>query len=151
MADRLSNEKDLVEGVVQNGLDRVDALRINHDGKSHPRTFQFAMSLGAGIGERVPTGKRSAWLQYSAINNSDTEIKSYAISLALNVLRNSKEENLVAEDDKIFGIASEYANGGFLKIREMIPDFDEYDEDDFVQQLIELMDEKFEAIMDMSK
>ena len=146
MADRLSNEKELVENVVQNGLDRVKALKINQDQKSHPRTFQFAMALGAGIGERIPTDKRMAWLQYSAINNSDSEIRSSAISLALRDLHDSKEDNLVSDDDKIYGIAAEYANYGFAKIREMIPDFDEYDEDDFVQQLIELMDEKYDEI-----
>lgn len=43
-------------------------------------------------------------------------------------------------------IAAEYANSGFAKIRDMIPDFDEYDEDDFVQQLISLMDEKFDSL-----
>ncbi len=146
MADRLANEKDLVEKVVQDGLDRVDALQINHDGKSHPKTFIFAMALGAGIGERVATVKRNAWLQYSAINNSDSENRSFAISLALNELRNSGEDNLVSDDDAIYGIAAEFANSGFAKIREMIPDFDEYDEDDFVQQLIALMDEKFDQI-----
>ena len=48
--------------------------------------------------------------------------------------------------DAIYGIAAEFANSGFAKIRELIPDFDEYDEDDFVQQLIALMDEKYDQI-----
>ncbi len=147
MADRLANEKELVEKVVQEGLDRVDALQINHDGKSHPKTFVFAMALGAGLGERVPTIKRNAWLQYSALNNSDSENRAYAISLALNELRNTGEDNMVSDDDTIYGIAAEYANSGFAKIREMIPDFDEYDEDDFVQQLIALMDEKYDSLL----
>ena len=146
MADRLANEKELVEKVVQDGLDRVDALQINHDGKSHPKTFLFAMALGASLGKRVPTEKRNAWLQYSAINNSDSEIRSYAISLALNELRNTKEDNLVTDDDTIFGIAAEFANTGLAKIRDMIPNFDEYDEGDFIQQLVALMDEKIDSI-----
>lgn len=146
MADRLANEKELVEKVIQDGLDRVDALRINHDNKSHPKTFIFAMALGAGIAEKVPTNKRVTWLQYSAINNSETENRAYAISLALQELREKGEDNMVADDDTIFGIASEYANAGLIKIKEMIPNFDEYDEDDFVQQLITLMDEKYDEI-----
>ena len=147
MADRLANEKELVENVVRDGLDKVDALQLNHDGKSHPVTFTFAMALGAGIGEKTQTQKASAWLQYSAINNSDSENRSFATSLALSELRKTSEENLLSQDDMIFGIAAEYANTGFAKIREMIPNFDEYDEDDFVLQLIELMDEKYDEII----
>jgi len=147
MADRLSNEKEFVEGIVQNGLDKVDALQINHDGKSHPKTFIFAMALGAGIGNPVATVKRSAWLQYSALNNSDSENRAYAISLALNDLRKNSQDNMLSDDDTVYGIAAEYANTGLAKIGEMIPDFDEYDEDDFVQQLIALMDEKYEEIV----
>ena len=151
MADRLANEKELVEKVVQDGLDRVDALQINHDGKSHPKTFVFAMALGAGFGERVTTIKRNAWLQYSALNNSDSENRSYAISLALNELRKSGEDNMVSDDDTIYGISAEFANSGLSLIREMIPDFDQYDEDDFVQQLIALMDEKYDSIVGQSE
>jgi len=148
VADRLSNETELYESVVKNGLDKVDALKLNHDNKSHPKTFTFAMALGASTGIRKPTKKRTAWLQYSAINNSDTENSSYAASVALKDLRENGEDNLITNDDDVFGIASEYANTGFEMIREMVPDFDKYDEDDFIQQLIALMDEKYEEIIE---
>lgn len=147
MADRLSNEAELYENIVKNGLDKVDALKINHDGKSHPKTFTFAMALGAGAGIRKPTKKRAAWLQYSAIRNSDTENSSYATSVALKDLRENGEDNLISNEDDIYGIASEYANAGFEMIRDMVPDFNNYDEDDFIQQLIALMDEKYEKII----
>ena len=146
MADRLANETELVDSVVRNGLDRVDALQLNHDGKRHPVTFTFAMALGAGMGKRTPTQKATSWLQYSAINNSDSENRSFATSIALSELRKTSEENLISQDDTVFKIAAEYANTGFSKIKEMIPDFDNYDEDDFVLQLIEMMDEKYEEI-----
>ncbi len=146
MADRVANEKELVEKVVQDGMDRVDALQINHDNKSHPKTFVFAMALGAGLGERVPTVKKNQWLQYSALNNSDSENRAFAISLALNELKNSGEDNLISDDDTVYGIAAEYVNRGLEKIQEMIPDFDEYDEDDFIQQLIILMDEMYDNL-----
>ncbi len=56
---------------------------------------------------------------------------------------------MLSDDDTIYGIAAEYANSGFSKIAEMIPNFDEYDEDDFVQQLIALMDDKYDEITSM--
>ena len=146
MADRLSNESELVDSVIQNGMDKVDALGFNHEGR-HPRTFCFAMALGAGLDKRVPSVKRTAWLQYSAINNADSEIRSYALSLAINELRKTQEDNLMTDDDTVYGIAAEYANAGLERIREMVPDFADYDEDDFVQQLIELMDAKYDDIV----
>lgn len=145
--DRLANDADLVQNVVQNGIDEVDALRLYHDGK-HPKVFSFAMALGAGLEKRDTIAKsKNNWLQYSALNNGDSEIRSYAVSLALFELRKSQEDNLMNKDEEIYTIAAEYANTGFKKIKEMIPDFTKYDEDDFVQQLIEMMDEKYYEII----
>lgn len=69
------------------------------------------------------------------------------LTLALNELRKIKQDNLISEEDNIFDITSEFANSGFMIIQDMV-DFDDYDEDedDFVQQLIAIMDEKYEAI-----
>lgn len=149
MADRVYMEDSVINSVIAN-LDEKDILKIYSEGR-HPKTFTFAMALGAGIGERTPlNGKTKGWLQYSAINNSDSENRSYATSLALNEFRKEGQDNLVSEEDNIFSIATEYANAGFKMIHEMIPDFDNYDEDDFIYQLIAMMDDKYEEIQDMT-
>ena len=41
----------------------------------------------------------------------------------------------------VYGIAEEYANTGFEIIKQMIPNFDKYDEEEFEFALIEMMDE----------
>ena len=148
MADRVFNHEELVTTVVQNGLDRIDALQINHDHKSHPKTFLFALALGAAEKKRIPNNaaKKLAWVQYSAFNNADTEILSMIKSVALSELRKEKKDNLITDEDLTYEIAAEYVNTGLTKIKEMIPDFDEYDDFDFALQLIEMMDEKIAEI-----
>ncbi len=147
MADRVYMEDAMINSVIS-GLDEKNVLCLNSEGK-HPMTFTFAMALGAGAGEKRPLqGKNKGWLQYSAINNSDPNNRSYATSLALNEFRKKGQDNLVSEEEQIFGVATEFANAGFHIIQEMVPDFDEYDEDDFVYQLIAMMDDKYEEIVD---
>lgn len=148
MADRVFNHEDLVLNVVQNGLDRVDALQINHDHKSHPKTFLFALALGVGEEKRMPNSaaKRLAWVQYSAFNNADSEILSLIKSVALSELRKEMKDNLITDEDLTYEIAAEYVNSGLTKIKKMIPDFNNYDEFDFTLQLIDMMDEKIAQI-----
>ena len=146
MADRISLENTIIDNIADK-MDDVHMLNLNPDNKSHPKTFTFAMAMGAGAGERTPSGSsKRGWLQYSAIKNSSSENLSYATSLALEELRKTGQDNLVSDDDELFGIATEYANSGFKIISDMV-DFNEYDEDDFVQQLIALMDDKYDEII----
>lgn len=137
MADRLyigNQYKDLIED-----FDRVDLLNMKTNGE-RADVFMIALALGVNKGERTPSKAKQGFILESVAKGKDS-LMSYIYSVAVDELRKSGQENQITDTNVVYGIAEEYANTGFEIIKQMIPDFDKYDEEEFEFALIEMMDE----------
>ena len=75
---------------------------------------------------------------------------SLVYSLAIQELRKAGRENEINDEDTVYRIAEEYANTGFKYLEETV-DFNDYNEEDFENELILMMDEMYEVIMENSE
>lgn len=148
MTDRLSADKQYVVDLVQNDIDNSDALNFKSSGE-RADIYLFAIALGVNEGYQTSSNSRQGFILESAVRTKPN-FMSFIYSIALNELRKSNQENKINDKDIVFGIAEGYANTGFKVMREMIPDFDNYDEELFTAMLIKKMDDKYaEIISDM--
>lgn len=137
MADRLSigtQYKDLIED-----FDRVDLLNMKTNGE-RADIFMIALALGVNKGERTPSKSKLGFILENSAKGKDS-LMSFIYSVAVDELRKSGQENQITDTNVVYGIAEEYANTGFEIIKQMIPDFGKYDEEEFMFALIEMMDE----------
>ncbi|MGN1090098.1 MAG: hypothetical protein ACI4Q6_06810 [Huintestinicola sp.] len=137
MADRLSigtQYKDLIED-----FDRVDLLNMKTNGE-RADIFMITLALGVNKGERTPSKAKLGFILESVARGKDS-LMSYIYSVAVDELRKSGQENQITDTNVVYGIAEEYANTGFEIIKQMIPNFDKYDEEEFMFAMIEMMDE----------
>ena len=137
MADRLSigtQYKDLIED-----FDRVDLLNMKTNGE-RADIFMIALALGVNKGERTTSKSKLGFILENSAKGKDS-LMSFIYSVAVDELRKSGQENQITDTNVVYGIAEEYANTGFEIIKQMIPDFNKYDEEEFMFALIEMMDE----------
>lgn len=137
MADRLyigNQYKDLIED-----FDRVDLLNMKTNGE-RADIFMIALALGVNKGERTPSKAKLGFILESVARGKDS-LMSFIYSVAVDELRKNGQENQITDTNVVYGIAEEYANTGFEIIKQMIPDFKKYDEEEFMFALIEMMDE----------
>lgn len=137
MADRLyigNQYKDRIDD-----FDRVDLLNMKTNGE-RADVFMIALALGVNKGERTSSKGKHGFILESVAKGKDS-LMSYIYSVAVDELRKSGQENQITDTNVVYGIAEEYANTGFEIIKQMIPDFDKYDEEEFDFALIEMMDE----------
>lgn len=137
MADRLSigtQYKELIDD-----FDKVDLLNMKKNGE-RADVFMIAFALGVNKGERTPSKAKLGFILENSAKGKDS-LMSFIYSVAVDELRKSGQENQITDTDIVYGIAEEYANTGFEIIKQMIPDFNKYDEEEFEFALIEMMDE----------
>ena len=137
MADRLyigNQYKDMIDD-----FDKVDLLNMKTNGE-RADIFMIALALGVNKGERTPSKAKLGFILESVARGKDS-LMSFIYSVAVDELRKSGQENQITDTNVVYGIAEEYANTGFEIIKQMIPDFDKYDEEEFMFALIEMMDE----------
>ena len=126
-------------------IDVVDMLMLKSKGE---RIDGFMLAFALGVREGVRTPSRAS---LGVINETAAKGRDYALpfiySVALRDLRKEGKDNLINDKKEVFKIAEEYANTGFGILIKMLPDVtDDYDEDIFEMELIQMMDEKYEAI-----
>ena len=98
----------------------------------------LALALGLERGVRTPLKNKKDLIRQTSCSSSDL---SMLRSAALYDLEKEGKENLINDDTVVFSIVQEYANTGFHIIaEELIPDFNDYDEDTFYMQLIDKAD-----------
>lgn len=144
MADRLSVDRQYVENLIKTDIDKVDVLNFKSKGE-RTDIFLFAFALGVNAGKRLKSKVKEGLVLESAVKGKDFAM-SFIYSVVIDELRKTGKENLISDKDMAYGIAEEYANAGFELIKEMIPDFSKYNEEEFVYSLIEMMDDKIEEI-----
>lgn len=136
MADRLSigaQYKDLIEV-----FDKVDLLNLKTNGE-RADIFMIALAFGVNQGKRTPSKSKLGFILENSAKGKDSLI-SFIYSVAVDELRKEGRENLITDTNVVYGIAEEYANTGFDVIKQMIPDINKYDEEEFLFALIDVMD-----------
>lgn len=132
--------------------DKIPAVKmLNFGAERNTNTvmYLFAMTLGIREGERTPSVAKEGVVQATSFRNQDLAM-SLVYSLAIQELRKAGKENEINDEDTVFRIAEEYANTGFKVIEEMA-DFDDYNEEDFENELILMMDEMYEEILEKNR
>ena len=146
MADRFSADKKYTSGLIKDKIPAVKMLYFGTERNTNTVIYLFAMALGIREGERTPSTAKEGVVQATSFRNQDLAM-SLVYSLAIQELRRAGRENEINDEDTVFKIAEEYANTGFKIIEEMV-DFDDYNEEDFENELILMMDEMYEGIME---
>lgn len=144
MADRLSVDRQYVDDLIKNKIDKVDLLGFKSNGERMD-IYLLAFALGVNSGKRKKSKAKDGLVLESAAKGKDLAM-SFIYSAAIDELRRTNEENRISDTGLVYGIAEEYANAGLEIIEEMVPDFSKYNEEEFVFKLIEMMDEKVEEI-----
>lgn len=137
MADRLS-----IGTQYDNVIDFIDNKNVLYLKSNGERAdiFMVAFALGVNKGVRTPSKAKNGLIRdYSAYGKDS--LMSFIYSVAVDELRKNGLENQITDTNVVYGIAEEYANTGFEIIKQMIPDFNKYDEEEFEFALIEMMDE----------
>lgn len=137
MADRLSIGTQYEKMIEE--IDSVDMLNLKTNG-GRADIFIIAMALGVNKGIRTQSKAKHGFILETSAKNKDS-FMSFIYSVAVDELRKNGQENQIVDNNVVYNIAEEYANTGFEIIKEMIPDFSKYDEEDFEFELIEMMDE----------
>ena len=146
MADRLNVDRQYQENLVRGYMDMVDTLMIKSKGERIDG-FMLALALGVREGYRTPSKNSLGVINETAAKGRDYALP-FIYSVALRDLRSEGKDNLINDKREVFKIAEEYANTGFKVLTErMLPNSrDDYDEDVFEMELIQMMDEKYEEI-----
>lgn len=144
MADRLSADRQYVDGLIKEKIDKVDMLNLKTNGE-RADIFMIALALGVDKGYRTKSKSKEGLILESAAKGKDL-CMSFIYSVAVEELRKTNEENKISENDVVYTIAEEFANTGFAVIEELVPDWNKYNEEELVFQLIEMLDEKIESL-----
>lgn len=145
MADRFNADAKYIDDLVRKQIPKVNMLNISGERNKQTVIYLLAMALGVQEGKRTPSVKKEALILEGSFRNQDLAM-AYVYSVAIQELRKLGRENEINDTDIVYKIAEEYANTGFKKIEEMVPDFKDYDEDIFELSLIEMMDEVYDKI-----
>ena len=145
MADRFNADAKYIDDLVRKQMPKVNMLNISGERNKQTVIYLLAMALGVQEGKRTPSVKKEALILEGSFRNQDLAM-AYVYSVAIQELRKLGRENEINDTDIVYKISEEYANTGFKKIEEMVPDFKDYDEDIFELSLIEMMDEVYDKI-----
>ena len=144
MADRLNIDRSRNEGIVKGIIDKTDLLKLKSDGERLD-IFMLAFALGVNAGLRTPSkGSEGFILEHVAKGRRST--MPNILSVAIEELRKTNEENKVVDDDLVYQIAEEYVNTGLDIIKGLVPDIDSYDEEEIIYHFIELIDNEYEKL-----
>ncbi len=145
MADRLKIGKEYQDPFVRDGIDEHDILFLKSKGE-RVDVFMFLLALGVKKGIRTPSKTSLGFVLEATAMGSDASM-SYIYSVAISELRKTNQENMIDNKEVVYKIAEEYVNTGFLVLQELVPDFTDFDEDTFVYQLIDMLDDEYDAIV----
>ena len=146
MADRLNIDKQYMDEVVRGYMDNVDLLKIKSKG-DRIDGFMLALAIGVHEGYRTPSRTSLGVINETAVRGRDYALP-FIYSVALKELRKEGKDNLINDKREVFKIAEEYANTGFkvLSERYLPQKIDDYKEDTFELDLIQMMDDKYTEI-----
>lgn len=145
MADRFSIDKKYATDLAKGDIKKYDVLHLNSERNQQTLLFIIAMALGVREGIRTPSTVKEALVLEQPFKNTESAM-SYVYSVALQELRREGRENEINDTNIVYSIAEEYANTGFKKIKELVPDFKKFDEEGFELELIDMMDTIYDEI-----
>lgn len=148
MADKTLNcDESLMNHVIRDKIEKKNILHLR-DGKN-AAIYVFAMSLGVSRNKKVSSNKSVGYFRFSAAE--DSKEMSYIYSVALNELRAEGKENQINDEDVVRRIVEPYVNGGLIILDEMIGDIDKFDEERFLYDIINVIDNFYYEVYDRQK
>jgi len=143
MTDRLSIDNRVNDKVIPM-IDEMKFLGLDKSNSERIELFIFAMALGVKEKKRTPLKSQHGFILEKSIRSMDGAM-SNIVSLLVDEVRKSKEEDHIDDKDYAFRVAEEYANTGFSIIESWLTS--KKDEETMQYSLIEEMDDKFVDIM----
>ena len=145
MADRLSADKKYINDLARKNIPDKDVLGLKTNGENMD-IYMLAFALGVKAGYKTDSVQKEGFVQESAAKGKDLAL-SFIYSVALQDLLKVSKESEITNTDVVFGIAEGYVNTGFLILSNMIPDFNKYDEEVFIYELIEKLDKEIKGLI----
>lgn len=146
MADRFCVDKQYSEELAKKQIPNHKVLYLNENKNTKTELFLFALALGVHEGKRTPSKAKEGLILTGSFQNTDMAM-AVVNSVAIQELRKNGRDNEINNSDVVYQIAEEYANTGFAKIMELIPNFDVFDEERFELQIMEMLDDEYDQIM----
>lgn len=145
MADRLSADKKYVNELVRKNIPDKDVLGLKSNGENTD-IYMLAFALGVKEGYKTNSVHKEGFILESAARGKDL-VLSFIYSVALQDLLKEGNESEITDTDIVYGIAEGYANTGFAVLSNMIPDFNKYDEEALIYEIIEKLDEEIGKLL----
>lgn len=140
MADRLSADKKYINELARKNIPGKDVLGLKSNGENTD-IYMLAFALGVKEGYKTNSEHKEGFILESAAKGKDLAL-SFIYSVALQDLLKEGRESEITDTDVVYGIAEGYANTGFSVLTNMIPDFNKYDEEALIYEIIEILDEE---------
>lgn len=144
MADRLSADRKYIE-LARKNISGKDVLGLKSYGEGMD-IYMLAFALGVKAGYKTKSEHKEGYVLESAAKGKDLAL-SFIYSVALQDLLKEGKESQITNTDVVYGIAEGYANTGFSVLNDMIPDFNKYDEESFIYEIIEKLDEEIATLL----
>lgn len=145
MADRLSADRKYINDLARNNIPEKDILGLKSNGENID-IYMLAFALGVKAGYRTDSEHKEGFVLESAAKGKDLAL-SFIYSVALQDLLRAGRESEITDTDVVYGIAEGYVNTGFSLLENMIPDFNKYDEEAFIYEIIEKLDKEMEQLI----
>ena len=142
MADRLYVEKEVKENLIP----KLDDKKIFNLDKTHIERielFLYAMSLGLKENELCEVKHSDGLIREASIQ---PEQMSLITSLLACKLIKENEIDAITDKEKIYSLAQNYANKGFLIIKGYVEDYSKEREEELIWSLLSDLDDKYEEI-----
>lgn len=145
MADRLSADRKYINELARKSIPDKDVLGLKSNGENMD-IYMLAFALGVNAGYKTASEHKEGFVLESAAKGKDLAL-SFIYSVALQDLLKEGKESSITNTDVVFGIAEGYANTGFKIITNMIPDFNKYDEEALIYEIIESLDKTIDCLV----
>lgn len=145
MADRLSADRKYINELARKNIPDKDLLGLKSNGENMD-IYMLAFALGVKEGYKTNSEHKEGFVLESAAKGKDSAL-SFIYSVALQDLLKEDRESEITNTDVVYGIAEGYANTGFAVLSNMIPEFSKYDEEAFIYEMIEKLDEEIAKLV----
>lgn len=142
MKDRLSIENKINDKLIPK-IDDNEFLGLDKNHSSRIELFMFALALGVKEGKRTPLKTQHGFILESSIKAYEGAM-SCMVSLLLDELKETNEEDKIDNKDEVFICAEEYANTGFEIISKLV---NNEDDDTILFDFIDEMNKKYSDII----
>ena len=144
MADRLSADRKYINELARKNIPNKDVLGLKSIGENMD-IYMLAFALGVKEGYKTNSEHKEGFVLESAAKGKDLAL-SFIYSVALQDLLKEGRESEITNTDVVYGIAEGYANTGFAALSNMIPEFNKYDEEALIYEIIEDLDKEIKEL-----